>query len=208
MKRILILGASGTFGKALVEKLSNDEECHLTLVSRHASACYQESERCHVVDCDAMNEADLQQVMKGCDVVYCAISGDDLPVIAANTVSSMKKKGVRRLIFMGAVGIYNEIPVDMDDDDNVRNNPDQVPNRKAVDIVENSGLDYTVLRPGYLQDGDKDDFTLTFKGEQAKGYVSTIPSVVELAVRLINDDTLYLHQSVSITRDMSTIKKR
>lgn len=208
MKRILILGASGTFGKALVEKLSNDEECHLTLVSRHASACYQESERCHVVDCDAMNEADLQQVMKGCDVVYCAISGDDLPVIAANTVSAMKKKGGRRLIFMGAVGIYNEIPVDMDDDDNVRNNPDQVPNRKAVDIVENSGLDYTVLRPGYLQDGDKDDFTLTFKGEQAKGYVSTIPSVVELAVRLINDDTLYLHQSVSITRDMSTIKKR
>lgn len=208
MKRILILGASGTFGKALVEKLSNDEECHLTLVSRHASACYQESERCHVVDCDAMNEADLQQVMKGCDVVYCAISGDDLPVIAANTVSAMKKKGERRLIFMGAVGIYNEIPVDMDDDDNVRNNPDQVPNRKAVDIVENSGLDYTVLRPGYLQDGDKDDFTLTFKGEQAKGYVSTIPSVVELAVRLINDDTLYLHQSVSITRDMSTIKKR
>ena len=37
MKRILILGASGTFGKALVEKLSNDEECHLTLASRHAS---------------------------------------------------------------------------------------------------------------------------------------------------------------------------
>ena len=208
MKRILVLGASGTFGKALVKKLSKDKECYLTLASRHASACYQESERCHVVDCDAMNEADLQQVMKGCDVVYCAISGDDLPVIAANTVSAMKKKGERRLIFMGAVGIYNEIPVDMDDDDNVRNNPDQVPNRKAVDIVENSGLDYTVLRPGYLQDGDKDDFTLTFKGEQAKGYVSTIPSVVELAVRLINDDTLYLHQSVSITRDMSTIKKR
>ena len=208
MKRILILGASGTFGKALVEKLSNDKECHLTLASRHASACYQESERCHVVDCDAMNEADLQQLMKDYDVVYCDISGYDLPFIVANTVSKKKKKGVRRLIFMGAVGIYNEIPVDMDDDDNVRNNPDQIPNRKAADIVENSGLDYTILRPGYLQDGDKDDFTLTFKGEQAKGYVSTIPSVVELAVRLINDDTLYLHQSVSITRNMSTIKKQ
>lgn len=43
MKKILILGASGTFGKALVKELSNDEEFHLTLVSRHASACYQES---------------------------------------------------------------------------------------------------------------------------------------------------------------------
>lgn len=115
----------------------------------------------------------------------------------------MKKAGLRRIIFMGAVGIYDEIPADMDDEDNVRNNPDQIPNRKAADIVENSGLDYTVLRPGYLRDGDKDDFTLTFKGEQAKGYVSTIPSVVGLAVRLIHDDTLYVRQSVSITRDMS-----
>ena len=64
MKRILILGASGTFGKALVEKLSNDEECHLTLASRHASACYHESERCHVVDCDAMKADDLQQAIQ------------------------------------------------------------------------------------------------------------------------------------------------
>ncbi len=82
MKRILILGASGTFGKALVEKLNNDEEFHLTLASRHASACYHESERCHVVDCDAMKADDLPQAMAGCHVVYCAISGDDLPVIA------------------------------------------------------------------------------------------------------------------------------
>ena len=119
MKRILILGASGTFGKALVEKLSNDEECHLTLASRHASACYHESERCHVVDCDAMKADDLQQAMAGCHVVYCAISGDDLPVIAEKTVSAMKKAGLR--------------------------------------------------------DGDKDDFTLTFKGEQAKGLFRPSP---------------------------------
>lgn len=208
MKRILILGASGTFGKALVERLNNDKDCHLTLASRHASACYNESEQCHVIDCDAMKAEELQQAMTDCHIVYCAISGEDLPAVAENTVSAMKKTGVHRLIFMGAVGIYNEIPKDMDDDDNVRNNPDQIPNRKAADIVENSGLDYTILRPGYLQDGDKDDFTLTFTGERAKGYVSTIPSVIELAVRLINDDTLYLHQSVSITRNMSTIKKQ
>lgn len=119
----------------------------------------------------------------------------------------MKKTGVRRIIFMGTVGIYDEIPADMDDEDNLRNNPDQIPNRRATDVVENSGLDYTILRPGYLRDGDKDDYTLTFKGEQAKGYVSTIPSVVGLAASLINDDTLYLHQSVSITRDMSNTEK-
>ena len=196
--RPIVLGLAAAMGAYLVL---------LTLASRHASACYHESERCHVVDCDAMKADDLQQAMAGCHVVYCAISGDDLPVIAEKTVSAMKKAGLRRIIFMGAVGIYDEIPADMDDEDNVRNNPDQIPNRKAADIVENSGLDYTVLRPGYLRDGDKDDFTLTFKGEQAKGYVSTIPSVVGLAVRLIHDDTLYVRQSVSITRDMSDTEK-
>lgn len=81
MKRILILGASRTFGKAFVERLSNDKEYHLTLATRHASACYHESEQCHVVDCDTMKADDLQQAMTGCYVVYCAISGDDCPQI-------------------------------------------------------------------------------------------------------------------------------
>ena len=203
IKNVLILGASGTFGKALVHRLECENELHLTLVSRHASDCFQESERCHVVDCDATKSEDLEKVMMGCDVVYCAISGDDLPLAAAHIVSAMKNLGLRRLILMGAVGIYNEIPADMDDEDNVKNNPDQVPNRKAADVVENSDLDYTILRPGYLRDGDKDDFTLTFKGEPAKGFISTIPSVVELAVSLIKGEVGYVKQSVSITRDMS-----
>ncbi len=204
MKRILILGASGTFGKALVKRLcDSDKNYHLTLVSRHATDCYDDNEQCHVVDCDAMEVENLRYMMKDCDVIYCAISGRYLPIVADNIVYAMKETSVRRLIFMGAVGIYDEIPLNMDDEDNVRNNPEQVPNREAVDIVENSELDYTILRPGYLQDGDKEDFTLTFKGEQAKGYISTISSVVELAVRLIDDDMLYVCQNISITKNMS-----
>lgn len=203
MKKVLILGASGTFGKALVQRLECENDCHLTLASRHASSCYKESEHCRVVDCDATKREELLRAMTGCDTVYCAISGDELPIVAENIASVMKQLDLKRLIFMGAVGIYNEIPADMDDEDNVKNNPDQVPNRKAADVVENSGLDYTVLRPGYLRDGDKDDFTLTFKGEPAKGFISTIPSVVEFAVSLIKGDVGYGKQSVSITRDMS-----
>ena len=204
MRKILILGATGTFGKSLVKRLcDSDKNYHLTLASRHATDCYDGNGQCRVVDCDATKEENLRCIIKDCDVVYCAISGKDLPFVAGNIVSAMKKAGVRRLIFMGAVGIYDEIPQNMDDEDNVRNNSEQVPNREAADIVESSGLDYTILRPGYLQDGDKEDFTLTFKGEQAKGYISTIPSVVELAVRLIDEDLLYIGQSISVTKNMS-----
>ena len=106
------------------------------------------------------------------------------------------------MIFMGAVGIYNEIPDAMDGKDNVDNNPDQVPNRDAVQIIEASPLNYTILRPGYLQAGEENDFVLTVKGQAAKGYTTTISSVVKLAADLILDENLYVRKSVSITREM------
>ena len=51
----------------------------------------------------------------------------------------------------------DEIPDEIDGDDNLDNEPAQKPNRKATDVVEASSLNYTVLRPGYLSEGDEDD---------------------------------------------------
>ena len=59
----------------------------------------------------------------------------------------------------------DEIPDEIDGDDNLDNEPAQIPNRKATDVVEASSLNYTVLRPGYLSEGDEDDAVLTVKGE-------------------------------------------
>ena len=197
-KKVLILGATGLFGSALTEKLTALDRYELTVSARHATDKYTGSEHIKVVNCSAENAEELSELVTAHDVVYCAISGEVLPAVAKNLLSS----GVKRLPFMGAVGIYNEIPVDMDGDDNLDNEPEQIPNRKAVDLIEASDLNYTILRPGYLREGGKDDYILSFKGEPANGYISTIPSVVELAVRLIDDDSLYVRESVSITKDM------
>lgn len=95
----------------------------------------------------------------------------------------------------------DEIPDEIDGDDNLDNEPAQIPNRKATDVVEASSLNCTVLRPGYLSEGDEDDAVLTVKGEAAKGYTTSIPALVKFAVRLILDDRLYSRRSVSITRN-------
>ena len=68
-------------------------------------------------------------------------------------------------------------------------------------MVETSGLNYTILRPGYLGEGDEDDFVLSVKGESAKGYTTPIPALIKFAVQLILDDRLYSRESVSITHD-------
>lgn len=201
-KKILILGATGTFGSALTKRLVDMGKYDLTLFARHASEKYGSSKHSTGVDGSALDYDVLLNSLKGQDVIYCAISGETLPDIAENLVRAMKQENINRLLFMGAVGIYNEIPDEIDGEDNLDNEPAQIPNRKAVDVIESSELNYTILRPGYLREGEKDDFVLTFKGEMAKGYISTIPSVVELAVKLIENDTLYVRQSVSITKDM------
>ena len=205
MKNVLLLGATGTAGSALTRKLLADTDCHLTLFARHAGEMYTDTDRISVINGNAENLEELKSAMSGQDVVYCAISGNNLPQIAENIVSAMNETGMKRLIFMGAVGIYNEIPDEIDGKDNLDNEPAQIPNRKAVDIVESSNLNYTVLRPGYLRDGNEDDFVLTIKGESAKGYITLIPALVKFATKIILDDDLYSRESVSITRDVSNV---
>lgn len=206
MKHILILGATGTFGTALVRRLQNTEN-HLTLFSRHAKSVYTDTSKITAVDGDALSLSDLKNVMTGIDVVYCAISGEMLPQVAKNLVSVMEESGVSRLLFMGAVGIYNEIPAEIDGADNLDNEPTQIPNREAVDIIEASNLNYTILRPGYLQEGTKEDYVLTLKGEPAKGYITTIPSLVEFAVSIIQDEKIFVKENVSITKDAEKERK-
>lgn len=205
MKNVLLLGATGTAGSALTKNLLTNTDCHLTLFARHAGEMYIDTDRISVINGNAENLEELKSAMPGHDVVYCAISGNKLPQIAENIVSSMSEAGIKRLIFMGAVGIYNEIPDEIDGKDNLDNEPAQIPNRKAVDIVESSNLNYTVLRPGYLRDGNEDDFVLTIKGEAAKGYITPIPALVKFAAAIILDDNLYSRESISITRDVSNV---
>ena len=137
--------------------------------------------------------------MESQDLVFCAVSGVDLPVIARN----LSEINPKRLIFMTVVGVYNELAEDNGGEYNVDNEPEQIPNRNAVAIIENSDLDYTILRCGYLIHGKEDEYVITKKGETPKGYISTIESVKKIAADIIADPELYSKESISITKDMS-----
>lgn len=45
------------------------------------------------------------------------------------------------------------------------------------------------------------DYVLTFKGSLAKGFESTISSVINLALKLIDNDNLYSRCNLSITKN-------
>ncbi|SDA65173.1 NAD(P)H-binding protein [Methanobrevibacter millerae] len=191
---IAILGATGKFGLALTARLLAVTDHKLTLLSRSAADRFEDNYRITARKIDATNAREIKKALKDCDLVYCAISGDYMPVIADNIINANPK----RLIFMATVGIYNEL--ENAEHLNVDNEPLQIPNQYAADLIEASGVDYTILRLGLLEFGDEDDFTITEKGEKVQTQRTTIESVEKVALEIIADPELYSRKSISITR--------
>lgn len=196
---VAIIGATGKFGRPFTAKLLAKPEYHLTLLSKSAGNSYEDGFRITARNIDATNSKDLEKVLENQDLVFCAVSGVDQPAIARNLVEINPK----RLIYMTVVGIYNELSEGNGAEFNVCNEAEQIPNRNAVALIEDSSLDYTILRCGYLIFGEEDDYVITKKGETPKGYVSTSKSVEKIALEIIENPELYSRESISITRDMS-----
>ena len=196
---IAIIGATGKFGIPFVAKLLSNPSYQLTLISKSAENIYEDSHRITAKSMDATNQKELKGLLKNQDIVYCAVSGKDQSVIARN-LSELK---VKRLIYMSVVGIYNELPEGLGDEFNLEREPEQTANRNAADIIEKSDLDYTILRSGYLIFENDDDYIITRKGENARGYVSTYKAVEKVALEIIENPKLYLRESIAVTRDMS-----
>ena len=192
---IAILGATGNFGIALTSKLLAFTDHKLTLISRNAGVKFEDNYRIKSLSIDASNNIrDLNKALENQDIVYCAISGDYIPVIADNIINCNPK----RLIFMATVGIYNEL--ENADHLNVDNEPLQIPTQYAANLIENSDVDYTIFRLGLLDYGDEDDYVITKKGESVKTHNTTVESVIKIARQIIDNPELYSRESISITK--------
>lgn len=196
---IAIIGATGKFGRYLTTKLLAIPDYQLILLSKSAESLYENSYRATAKSIDATNQKDLKNTIKDADIVFSAVSGSDQAAIARNLVNIKPK----RLIYMTVVGIYNELGEGNGAEYNVENEMEQIPNRNAVAIIEDSDLDYTILRSGYLVFENEEDYVITKKGETPKGYISTMTSIAKITLDIIKDTNLYSCESISITKDMS-----
>ncbi|WP_201346564.1 NAD(P)H-binding protein, partial [Lactobacillus nasalidis] len=152
MKHVLIIGATGTLGSEAREALLTGTDDQLTLFSRTAGRIQiLEPEREKAISGSVLDDAALDQALQGQDAVFAALSGD-LRAFADKIVKAMDRNGVKRLVFISSMGIYNEIPASLGGG-NLDTNPVLRPYREAADVIENSDLNYTVVRPGWFTGG-------------------------------------------------------
>ncbi|WP_198157550.1 NAD(P)H-binding protein [Methylobacterium nodulans] len=130
--------------------------------------------------------------MVGQDVVYANLAGP-MERQAQTIVRAMAAAGVRRLIFIASMGIYDEVPGE-------RYGSVLDPYRKSAAVIEASDLDYTVLRPAWLNDRDVIAYGTTEKGEPFANATKTVSrkSVADLVVRLATTPGLQPRASLGV----------
>lgn len=195
MKKILIIGATGTIGNAVRQTLLNETDDQLTLFARSANRL-NASDREKVIAGDVTKDDDLDKAIAGQDAVFVALSGN-LGKFAKKIVAAMDRNNVSHLLFITSMGIYDEIPASIGASGNLSSNSMLRSYREAADVVEGSDLNYTVIRPGWFNNGPV-DYEITRKGEPFGGHDVSISSIADFVKNAIADDSYYSHDSVGL----------
>lgn len=167
MTKVLVLGAGGAIASHVIDQLENESDIELTLFARNKKSLSGHDSINTIVG-DVLNKEDLEGAVKGQDIVYANLSGA-VDSMAQIIVDTMEEANVNRLIFVTSLGIYNEIPGKFGEWNDRMIGSALKAYRRAADIIEASALDYTIVRPAWLQDEDEVDYETTHKGEAFKG---------------------------------------
>jgi uncharacterized protein YbjT (DUF2867 family) len=112
--------------------------------------------------------------------------------MAKNIVRAMDETGVRSLIFISSIGIY-DVPL----------RPALKPYRKAADVIEASGLECTIQRPTWFIHADEAGYETTKKGEPERGSVISQKSLATLITKIIESPEEYARENLGVNKPNS-----
>ena len=189
MKNVLIIGASGSLAISVIEALKPFEDMELTLFLRNKNRISKGvKDGCSIIEGDAMNFSEVKNAVIDKHIVYVNLAGN-LELMGKNIVKSMNETGVKRIIAISTIGIYNT-PL----------KPVLVPYRKLADVIENSGLEYTILRPDWFTNANEIDYSVTHKGEPETGTAISRKSIAAFISRIIENPELYNNENLGISK--------
>lgn len=186
MKKVIIIGASGSLAPFVIDAVKNAE---LTLFVRSKSRLAGRlSKEYKIIEGDALHFDNIKNAIAGHDIVYVNLAGN-LEAMAKNIVRAMKETGVKRIIAISSIGIYNEPLKSV-----------FIPYRKLADIIEASGLDYTILRPDWFTNSSEIDYTITHKGEPESGAAISRKSIAAFVASIFENPDLYKNENLGISK--------
>lgn len=207
--KLLILGAAGQISRMLTQRLLNETDDDLVLYARQAESRIKntDSARITLVSGDFNNQALLEKAMTGVDVVY--LNDMNSPKATETIIAAMKKQNVPWIIGATILGIYDEVAGEfgkwnarMVGEESTRRH------REASEIIENSGLNYSLLRLTWLYNEPGNlSYTLSQKGEPFIGAEVSREAVTQLVMDILNDLESYKNTSLGVSEPNTDFPK-
>ncbi|WP_405601495.1 MULTISPECIES: SDR family oxidoreductase [unclassified Pseudoalteromonas] len=167
MSKTLIIGASGQIGKMTTELLLKNEQSVVALVRDKSKLSDLQGPFLNIVEQDL--EGDFSNALKDCEqVIFAAGSGgntgDDKTVLidlwaATKAATYAREHAIKHFIMVSSIGADDPDSIDGD------LKPYLVAKHMADEHLINSGLNYTIIRPGTLTN-DAASLTVTTKRPQ------------------------------------------
>ncbi|ALB29088.1 NAD(P)H-binding protein [Companilactobacillus heilongjiangensis] len=204
MKKIIILGASGSIATLVEKILIDNNEVEMTLLARHPERIADDirnDSRVKIVVGDVVKDyGTLVQAIKGQDVVYANLYGANLGKQGQSVVKAMNEAKVKRIVWISANGIYGEVPGKYGQWNQMMLGDTLTAYAAGAKAVEQSKLDYTIIRPAWFSDEDTISYELTQKGQQFKGTEVSRISVASYISSLLLDSDQVIKQSIGINK--------
>lgn len=188
MENILIAGANGTTGKQIVSLLKTSQYFNpVAMVRKEEQQNYFKENGVDTVLADLTE--DLTDAVKGIDkVIFAAGSG-------GKNVLEVDQEGAKRLMAVSKMGNVNKFvmlsSMGADNPEAVSELHDYMKAKKnADDHLRSSGLKYTIVRPGALNNSEPKG-TIELKEKLNKRGEISRADVAQTLVRSLNDDAPY-----------------
>ncbi len=161
--RVAVIGGSGGVGRWLIA-IARENGDHVKTLVRDRRRLPGDLGAIGVIEGDALDLASVETTVAGCDVVFCALGAKGsgpttlYSQAIANIITAMQRHNLTRVLTISSAGAQDDpnmnffarrivlplllknVLVDM---------------RRMEELLEQSGLVYTIVRPGRLTDGPR-----------------------------------------------------
>ncbi len=215
-QRVLVIGASGGTGRAVVSDLI-DSGHQVTAFARRATSLQLNSDQLKIVTGDAMNAKDVAKAVKGQDAVIVTLGIRENPLRVrllgskntasnirstgtANVIQAMKQHGVSRLVVQSSFGVGQTRHLLRLGDRLLFKfllKPQILDTEEQEKLVRESGLDWVIAQPVHLTDAAFSETpSSSIRGKVNQWNVSR-RSVARFLSKATHS-TPFLHQSVTL----------
>lgn len=203
--RILILGATGRVGSHMMEYALNDNH-HVTALVRDAGKVQMENRNLKVLEGNVCTSSDIYNAVAGVDMVISALGTDGTTTLSESMpsiIQAMEDEGIKRIITIGTAGILNSRTESgvlryQSNESRRRTTRAAQEHHKVYELLENSSLDWTIICPTYLPDGE---YTGRYRIERnflpENGKMISVADTAEFAYSQVTDSS-YIKSRVGI----------